>query len=95
MAAASDFRRHIGVWLIAGALTGSVRCVSAPDVGRAAAAASDRAIEVRAVSVPLNPQNPAQTSVGAFHYAGGLELTSPDSHELTACRICSSLTGTG
>lgn len=39
-------------------------------------------IVVDAVRVPLNPQDPSQTTIGDFHYAGGLWLTSPTSDKL-------------
>ena len=38
--------------------------------------ASSGPISIDVVSVPLNPQNPSATSIGDFHYAGGLALTS-------------------
>ena len=40
------------------------------------------AITISAQTIELNPQAPAQTQVGAFTYAGGLALTSPDDQRL-------------
>lgn len=45
------------------------------------APASD-SIEIKTTSVPLNPNDPTQTSVGAFTYAGGIELTGVDTTQL-------------
>jgi hypothetical protein len=44
---------------------------------KAQAAAPER-ITVTATPVPLNPQDPSQTTVGRLRYLGGLQLTSPD-----------------
>jgi len=47
-------------------------------------------IAITAVSVPLNPTDPSQSSVGPFTYAGGLVLTSTQSdrfHELSDVEI--------
>lgn len=44
----------------------------------AAPVAAGNKITVAAVAVPLNAQDPAQTSIGDFRYVGGLALTSPD-----------------
>ena len=41
-----------------------------------------RAITISAQTVVLDPQAPAQTQIGAFAYAGGLALTSPDGQRL-------------
>ena len=49
------------------------RPVVAPEAGSWAAA-----VDVRAAPVPLNPADPAQTTVGRLRYMGGLHLTSPD-----------------
>ena len=43
-------------------------------------------IGIEAVPVPLNPQDPAVTALGEFHYAGGLHLSSRQTnllHELS------------
>jgi hypothetical protein len=43
-------------------------------------------ISIEAARVPLNPQDPAATTLGEFRYAGGLALTSPRTtllHELS------------
>jgi len=39
-------------------------------------------IAVQAVALPLDRDQPGQTRIGAFAYAGGLQLTSPDSSRL-------------
>jgi len=39
-------------------------------------------ITVHATALPLNPDQPAQERIGAFAYAGGLLLTSPDTSRL-------------
>jgi hypothetical protein len=46
-------------------------------------------IAIRAVPVPLNPENRSQVAVGPFTYAGGLVLTSPSDrfHELSDVAI--------
>lgn len=41
-----------------------------------------RAITISAQTVVLSPQAPTQTQIGAFTYAGGLALTSPDGQRL-------------
>jgi hypothetical protein len=43
---------------------------------------ADPGITVKAEALPLNPANPAQDSVGAFVYAGGLKLTSAQTSRL-------------
>lgn len=40
------------------------------------------AIRIDAVAVPLDPQRPDRHSIGAFTYAGGVTLTSPDTSRL-------------
>ena len=40
------------------------------------------AITISAQTIELNPQAPGQTQIGAFTYAGGLALTSPDGQRL-------------
>lgn len=40
--------------------------------------AAGASITVQAVSVPLNPEAPDQSALGDFTYAGGLQLSSPD-----------------
>jgi hypothetical protein len=40
------------------------------------------AISIDAVPVPLNPQNPSETAIGDFLYAGGLVLTSRQTDQL-------------
>jgi hypothetical protein len=47
-------------------------------------------MSIRTTEVPLNPDNPAQTVIGAFRYAGGIEITStgaPGLHELSDMEI--------
>lgn len=39
-------------------------------------------VAIAARPVPLNPQNPSETAIGGFTFAGGLVLTSPDSRRL-------------
>lgn len=39
-------------------------------------------ITVHATALPLNPDQPTQARIGAFDYAGGLLLTSPDTSRL-------------
>ncbi|HEX8231973.1 MAG TPA: esterase-like activity of phytase family protein [Caulobacteraceae bacterium] len=43
---------------------------------------ADGSIRVIAKAVPLNPENPRQTRVGRLTYAGGVELSSPDTSRL-------------
>src|SRR5262249_11821776 len=53
-------------------------------------AESGRHVEVRATPVPLNPEDPTQTTIGAFGYAGGVELIGVDTtrlHGLSDLRI--------
>jgi hypothetical protein len=40
-----------------------------------ATSATDRTAAIRAVPVPLSPNEPTRTAIGAFTYAGGVELT--------------------
>ena len=47
-------------------------------------------IRVDATPVPLNPEDPTQTAIGAFAYAGGIEITSAEPqglHELSDLEI--------
>jgi hypothetical protein len=55
---------------------------AAPPPSHAAAAAAGPEITVKATPVPLNPQDPGQAGLGAFTYAGGLNLTSDQSSRL-------------
>ncbi len=48
----------------------------------AAHVAAGPGVTIAAEPIPLNPQDPAQTSQGDFRYAGGLALTSPDTSRL-------------
>lgn len=43
---------------------------------------ADGRISVQAVSVPLDPSDPARTGIDGFRFAGGLVLTSPDTSRL-------------
>jgi len=43
---------------------------------------ADGSIRVAATPVPLDPRNPAETRLGALVYAGGVELSSPDTSRL-------------
>jgi hypothetical protein len=72
---------------------------TAPQPGSVAPIASGP-ISIDAVPVPLNPQNPSQTTIGDFLYAGGLVLTSrqPDQlHRLSDLEVTGtdSLTAVG
>jgi hypothetical protein len=54
------------------------------------AATSDRPVVIDVVSVPLNPDNPAETAIGQFRYAGGLALSSrqaPGVHGLSGLDV--------
>jgi hypothetical protein len=47
-------------------------------------------MSIRTTEVPLNPDNPAQTAIGRFRYAGGIEIIStgaPGLHELSDMEI--------
>jgi hypothetical protein len=60
----------------------------APQSARLSAAA----VPVEVSPVPLDPHDPSVRSIGAFVYAGGLEIKGPDSpgvHELSDVRIAS------
>jgi hypothetical protein len=39
-------------------------------------------VAVDSVAVPLNPRDPSATTVGGFHYAGGVQLTSRQTNQL-------------
>ena len=39
-------------------------------------------VAVDSVAVPLNPRDPSATTLGAFHYAGGVQLTSRQTNQL-------------
>jgi hypothetical protein len=78
-------RRLTTAWpaLLVGAIVGA--CVSPPPEAPAAAAGLGP-ISIEAIPVPLNPQDPSVSSLGDFHYAGGLELKSAQTnllHELS------------
>lgn len=60
------------------ALAGLAACAPAPSALPAAPMAAGASIAVQAVSVPLNPEAADQTAIGAFEYAGGLQLSSPE-----------------
>ncbi|MDP1617404.1 esterase-like activity of phytase family protein [Phenylobacterium sp.] len=60
-------------------LAGLAACAPAPSALPAAPVAAGSSIAVQAVSVPLNPEAPGQTAIGAFVYAGGLQLSSTES----------------
>jgi hypothetical protein len=49
-----------------------------------------RRVEITATPVPLNPSDPTQTAIGAFSYAGGIELRGVDTtrlHGLSDLRV--------
>lgn len=54
----------------------------APATAQASRALVARPIRIDSAAVPLNPQNPWQTRLGDFAYAGGVVLTSPDTDQL-------------
>lgn len=56
-------------------------CLTActPHAPRAAAAPATGTIRIVAKPLPLNPSDPKQSRVGAFVFAGALQLTTPDS----------------
>ena len=58
------------------ALAASLAACSAPNADLLPANAPAGPIEVATQPVPLNAQDPAQTGIGAFRYAGGLALSS-------------------
>lgn len=60
----------------AAAIGGALAASQSPTASRSAAGI---ALAVTAVPVLLDPQDAAQHAIGAFHYAGGLALTSPES----------------
>jgi hypothetical protein len=60
------------------ALAGLAACAPAPSALPAAPVAVGTSIAVQAVSVPLNPEVAAQTAIGGFEYAGGLQLSSSE-----------------
>lgn len=55
-----------------------VACAPSPASLPAAPVAAGPAIAVQAVPVPLNPDAPGQTVIGAFAYAGGIQLSSSE-----------------
>lgn len=59
---------------------------AAQSAARPSTAESGDPIRIDAVPVPLNPQDPSVSSIGDFHYAGGLWLRTPQAprfHELS------------
>jgi hypothetical protein len=62
----------LAFWSIAGLSAAQPPAGTSPSV-------TAQSIRVDAVSVPLNPQDPAVTALGDFFYAGGLWLTSKQS----------------
>jgi hypothetical protein len=75
-------RRSIGAWLRAGVAVCSIAGVWAAPQSSPDARTPGRSISIDAVAVPLNPQNPSETAIGDFLYAGGLALTSRESNRL-------------
>jgi hypothetical protein len=73
---------RLAPWLMAAAISSSLACVSARPPSNPAAPISSGPISIDVVAVPLNPQNPSDTAIGAFRYAGGLELTSRQTDRL-------------
>lgn len=60
------------------ALAGLAACAPAPSALPAAPVSAGASVAVQAVSVPLNPEAPAQRAIGGFVYAGGLQLSSAE-----------------
>jgi hypothetical protein len=74
--------RRFSTWMWLAVVAGSVAGVWATSRWSSTVSIQDGPIEIRAVPVPLNPQDPSAVAIGDFHYAGGLVLTSPDSDRL-------------
>lgn len=76
------FGRQLPQWgsilLVSAALTACAQAAPRPD----RPVAAGPAIGVVAAPVPLNPQDAAQDHIGAFRFAGGLALSSPDTARL-------------
>lgn len=68
-------------WLAAGLALWLVGCAEPVHLPKLPVRAGP-AIAVQAVPVRLNPDDPAQTAVGVFRYAGGLALTSDQTARL-------------
>jgi hypothetical protein len=62
--------------LMAAAIISSMACVSTGPQSNPVEPTSSGPISIDVVPVPLNPQDPSDTAIGDFRYAGGLELTS-------------------
>lgn len=60
------------------ALAGLAACAPSPASLPAAPVAAGSSIAVQSAPVPLNPEAPGQTAIGAFVYAGGVQLSSPE-----------------
>ena len=75
-------RRSVGVWLRAGLVACSIAAAWAAPQSIPVAPFPNGPIDIDAVGVPLNPQNPSQAAIGNFLYAGGLELTSSQTDRL-------------
>jgi hypothetical protein len=66
-------------------LIGAVLACAAPEAPAATPprpVPADGSIRISAKPVPLNPQDPRQTRIGQLTFAGGVELTSPDTSRL-------------
>src|SRR5882672_4728459 len=57
-------------------------CCAAPPRASSDEGPSPTRIEVAAIPVPLDPDNPSVTTLGEFQYAGGLVLSSPQTRYL-------------
>jgi len=75
-------RLRIDGWLQIGALVGSLVSVGAAPQSTGVTQISSGPFGIEAVPVPLNPQNPSETAIGDFLYAGGLMLTSRETDQL-------------
>lgn len=74
--------QRLRAWLRTVAVLGPITGALAAPQSDAVATISSRSVSIDAVSVPLNSQNPSETTIGDFVYAGGLELTSKQTGEL-------------
>jgi hypothetical protein len=68
--------------LMAAAIVSAIACVSTGPRSNPVAPTSIGPISIDVVAVPLNPQNPSDTAIGDFRYAGGLALTSRQTDRL-------------
>lgn len=74
-------RRSVA-WVAAVALVAGMSALWGAPRSHPAASISNGPVTIDAVPVPFNPQNPSETAIGDFTYAGGLALTSRDTDRL-------------